>query len=84
MLFVIGTVVVLGLIIGFCVMMDRLEQSHGKHEADDVVVYYVTDNYSDPNRDWDPLDPANPYHDCPYCGSSDTDGNHCYDCDEDF
>ena len=21
---------------------------------------------------------------CPYCGSGDTDGNHCYDCDEDF
>lgn len=21
---------------------------------------------------------------CPYCGSSNTDGNHCYDCDEDF
>ena len=21
---------------------------------------------------------------CPYCGSSDTDGNHCFDCDEDF
>ena len=27
------------------------------------------------------------YHhddDCPYCGSGDTDGNHCYNCDEDF
>ena len=26
------------------------------------------------------------YHDeeCPYCGSGDTDGNHCYTCDEDF
>ena len=22
--------------------------------------------------------------DCPYCGSGDTDGNHCYTCDEDF
>ena len=21
---------------------------------------------------------------CPYCGSGDTDGNHCYGCDEDF
>ena len=21
---------------------------------------------------------------CPYCGSGDTDGNHCYTCDEDF
>lgn len=21
---------------------------------------------------------------CPYCGSGDTDGNHCYDCDENF
>lgn len=21
---------------------------------------------------------------CPYCGSSNTDGNHCYDCGEDF
>jgi hypothetical protein len=26
------------------------------------------------------------YHDeeCPYCGGGDTDGNHCYTCDEDF
>ena len=26
------------------------------------------------------------YHDeeCPYCASGDTDGNHCYSCDEDF
>ena len=26
------------------------------------------------------------YHDeeCPYCGSGDTDGNHCYTCDDDF
>lgn len=26
------------------------------------------------------------YHDeeCPYCGSGDTDGNHCYNCDDDF
>ena len=26
------------------------------------------------------------YHDeeCPYCGSGDTDGNHCYNCHEDF
>lgn len=22
--------------------------------------------------------------DCPYCGSGDTDGNHCYSCDEEF
>ena len=21
---------------------------------------------------------------CPYCGSGDTDGNHCYTCEEDF
>ena len=21
---------------------------------------------------------------CPYCGSGDTDGNHCYDCNEDL
>ncbi len=21
---------------------------------------------------------------CPYCGSGDTDGNHCYSCDDDF
>lgn len=21
---------------------------------------------------------------CPYCGSGDTDGNHCYNCDDDF
>lgn len=21
---------------------------------------------------------------CPYCGSDDTDGNHCYNCDEDY
>lgn len=32
----------------------------------------------------DPYDPANPYNSCPYCGSGDTDGNHCYGCDEDF
>lgn len=32
----------------------------------------------------DPFDPANPYNSCPYCGSGDTDGNHCYSCDEDF
>ena len=26
------------------------------------------------------------YHDeeCPYCASGDTDGNHCYSCDEEF
>ena len=26
------------------------------------------------------------YHDeeCPFCGSGDTDGNHCYTCDDDF
>lgn len=24
------------------------------------------------------------YDSCPYCGSGDTDGNHCYECDEDF
>ena len=22
--------------------------------------------------------------DCPFCGSGDTDGNHCYTCDDDF
>lgn len=22
--------------------------------------------------------------DCPYCGGGDTDGNHCYTCDDDF
>lgn len=22
--------------------------------------------------------------DCPYCGSGDTDGNHCYTCEDDF
>ena len=22
--------------------------------------------------------------DCPYCGSGDTDGNHCYNCHDDF
>ena len=22
--------------------------------------------------------------DCPYCGGGDTDGNHCYSCDDDF
>lgn len=33
---------------------------------------------------WDPLDPADPYNDCPDCGSGDTDGNHCYDCNDDF
>ena len=84
MLFILGMTAVLASIIGFCMMMDKLDEKRGEHAADDVVVYYVTDNYSDPNRDWDPLDPANPYNDCPYCGSSDTDGNHCYDCDEDF
>ena len=31
-------------------------------------------------------DGGSTYHDeeCPYCGSGDTDGNHCYNCDEDF
>lgn len=24
------------------------------------------------------------YDSCPYCSSGDTDGNHCYECDEDF
>lgn len=23
-------------------------------------------------------------HQCPYCGSHDTDGNHCFDCGHDF
>lgn len=23
-------------------------------------------------------------HDCPYCGGGDTDGNHCYTCNDDF
>lgn len=23
-------------------------------------------------------------YDCPYCGSGDSDGNHCYTCDDDF
>ena len=23
-------------------------------------------------------------NECPFCGSGDTDGNHCYTCDEDF
>lgn len=23
-------------------------------------------------------------HECPNCGSSDTDGNHCFDCNDDF
>ena len=22
--------------------------------------------------------------DCPYCGGGDTDGNHCYTCEDDF
>ena len=35
-------------------------------------------------KDWDPLDPTDPYNNCPDCGSGDTDGNHCYDCDDDF
>ena len=42
--------------------------------------YYVPSTKST----WDPLDPTDPYNDCPDCGSGDTDGNHCYDCDEDF
>ena len=31
-------------------------------------------------------DGGNTYHEeeCPFCGSGDTDGNHCYNCDEDF
>lgn len=31
-------------------------------------------------------DGGSTYHDeeCPYCASGDTDGNHCYSCDEDF
>ena len=24
------------------------------------------------------------YFECPYCGSGNTDGNHCFDCGEDF
>ena len=23
-------------------------------------------------------------HDCPYCGNGDTDGNHCFNCDEEY
>ena len=32
----------------------------------------------------DPLDPTDPYNNCPDCGSGDTDGNHCDECGEDF
>ena len=28
--------------------------------------------------------PAEEDDECPFCGSGDTDGNHCYTCDEDF
>ena len=42
--------------------------------------YYVTTSYSHDESDQNSYG----YNDCPYCGSGDTDGNHCYDCDEDF
>lgn len=42
--------------------------------------YYVPSSKST----WDPLNPDDPYNDCPDCGSGDTDGNHCYDCGNDF
>ena len=28
--------------------------------------------------------PVHGVDECPYCGSGDTDGSHCYSCDEDF
>lgn len=40
--------------------------------------------YKDEFEPLDPYDPANPYNNCPDCGSGDTDGNHCYDCGEEF
>ena len=50
--------------------------------------YIKTGNHTNSgSEDFDPLDPfdpVNPYNTCPYCGSSDTDGNHCHNCDEDF
>ena len=33
---------------------------------------------------YDSLDHEDPYNECPNCGNSDTDGNRCYDCGEDF
>ena len=43
-----------------------------------------TSTHTSEFHEWDPLDPTDGYNDCPDCGSGDTDGNHCYDCDEDF
>lgn len=48
------------------------------HALDDVV--YIGDNEDDAYGDGYGYG----YDDCPNCGSGDTDGNHCYDCDEDF
>lgn len=80
MLFIIGLAAVLTIIIVFCMAMEKRDHSQYRSTSAKTVIY--TQNKS--NDSWDPLDPADPYNDCPDCGSGDTDGNHCYDCDEDF
>ena len=101
MLFILGMAAVFASIIGFCMMMEKLDEKRGKHAATGTVIRYTdyhsvsdyhsnsdyysdSDYQSDSDHGWDPLDPTDPYNDCPSCGSSNTDGNHCYDCDEDF
>ena len=80
MLFIILLVAAMAAIIAFCMFMEKHDNSKNRY------TYIITDNSSSHNLDheWNPLDPADPYNDCPDCGSGDTDGNHCYDCDGDF
>ncbi len=80
MLFIIGLAAVLAVIIVFCMAMEKRDHSQNRSTSAKTVIY--TQNQL--NDTWDPLDPADTYNDCPDCGSGDTDGNHCYDCDEDF
>ncbi len=80
MLFILGLSAVMALIILFCMAMEKRDASRGRSEHTKSVTY----DRSTSAEGWDPLDPADGYNDCPYCGSGDTDGSHCYDCDEDY
>ena len=53
---------------------------HRRKTIKNVPLSVVSCDY-DPQ---DPYDPVNPYNSCPCCGSGDTDGNHCYNCGEDY
>lgn len=71
--------------------LDRLLFSDNSKYTDTIVYMNSTssgsgsdDSGGSSETEWNPFDLTDGNNDCPDCGSGNTDGNHCYDSDEDY